>query len=40
LDRADTPWYAKARLFRQQKPGDWAPVFTAMEAELRQRLGL
>jgi Flp pilus assembly protein TadD len=30
LDRADTPWYPTARLFRQRASGDWAPVFAAM----------
>jgi hypothetical protein len=31
LDRTDTPWYPRARLFRQQGPGAWASVFEAME---------
>jgi len=39
LDRTDTPWYPRAHLFRQQSPGDWAPVFEAMEMELRPILG-
>jgi tetratricopeptide (TPR) repeat protein len=39
LDRTDTPWYPRARLFRQQNPGIWAPVFEAMEAQLRGLLG-
>ena len=26
LDRADSPWYASARLFRQRSRGDWAGV--------------
>ena len=26
LDREDSPWYPTARLFRQAKTGDWAPV--------------
>ncbi len=25
-DREDTPWYPRARLFRQTRPGDWAEV--------------
>lgn len=37
LGRADSPWYPTARLFRQQKPGDWGPVFAAMAAELTER---
>jgi tetratricopeptide (TPR) repeat protein len=36
LDRSDSPWYPRARLFRQQKCGDWEPVFAAMETDLRE----
>lgn len=33
LDREDTPWYKKMRLFRQQKPGEWAlPIDRARSA--------
>jgi tetratricopeptide (TPR) repeat protein len=39
LDRTDTPWYPRARLFRQRSPGEWAHVFEAMETELRLILG-
>ena len=34
-ERPDSPWYPSARLFRQSTPRDWAPVFAAVEAELR-----
>ena len=27
LERTDSPWYPTARVFRQQKPGDWTTVF-------------
>jgi tetratricopeptide (TPR) repeat protein len=34
VDRADTPWYATLRLFRQKKKNEWRPVFSEMAAEL------
>lgn len=33
--REDSPWYPTMRLFRQEKPGDWAPVFERMREEVR-----
>jgi tetratricopeptide (TPR) repeat protein len=36
LDRADTPWYLAAKLYRQQARGDWSGVFTRVAAELRK----
>ncbi|WP_322047610.1 tetratricopeptide repeat protein [Paraburkholderia sp. J67] len=30
LDRDDSPWYAKARLFRQTQRGEWGDVVTAL----------
>jgi hypothetical protein len=30
LDRADSPWYPSARLFRQGAERDWAPVVAAI----------
>jgi hypothetical protein len=34
LGRADSPWYASARLFRQPRAGDWASVVEEMASEL------
>lgn len=33
-DRADTPWYPTARLFRQPRPLDWASVLDRLAVEL------
>ena len=35
LDREDSPWYPTARLFRQDRPGDWAPVIDKVDRALR-----
>jgi ADP-heptose:LPS heptosyltransferase len=35
LNRADTPWYATMRLFRQRDQGVWGPVFAEIAKELR-----
>src|SRR5262249_57294460 len=32
--RDDTPWYGSVRLFRQDRPGEWAGVFGRMAVEL------
>jgi hypothetical protein len=34
--RADSPWYATMRLFRQERPGDWAPVIARVAGGLRE----
>jgi tetratricopeptide (TPR) repeat protein len=34
LDRADSPWYPTARLFRQRTIGDWPDVVARVTAEL------
>ena len=34
LDRADSPWYPSARLFRQTRRGDWRSVFSQMAVAL------
>ena len=38
LGRRDSPWYPTARLFRQDRWGDWAEVMTHVEAALREQL--
>jgi tetratricopeptide (TPR) repeat protein/glycosyltransferase involved in cell wall biosynthesis len=37
VEREDSPWYPTMRLFRQPRVGDWESVFTAVEAQLRER---
>jgi len=32
--RANSPWYPSMRLYRQQQPGDWAPVVAVLREEL------
>jgi len=34
LDRPDSPWYPIARLFRQERAGDWGGVFARMREAL------
>ena len=36
LERQDSPWYPGMRLFRQQRRGEWRPVFERVAAELRR----
>ncbi len=33
-DREDSPWYPSVRLFRQERRGEWGPVFDRMAAAL------
>lgn len=37
MEREDSPWYPTARLFRQQRQGDWAPVIERVARELGRR---
>jgi len=32
--RSDSPWYPSMRIFTQQAPGDWGPVFEEVKKEL------
>lgn len=36
-DRSDSPWYPTLRLFRQPRPGAWAPVLTEVASALAER---
>ncbi len=38
LDRNDSPWYASARLFRQDRAGDWGGTVRRVAAALAQNL--
>ena len=38
LEREDSPWYPTARLFRQQKSGDWEEVFDRLKTALQQQI--
>lgn len=35
-DRSDSPWYPTMRLFRQDRPGDWAPVIHRVRSALEE----
>jgi len=39
LSRSTSPWYGSARLFRQQKPGDWAFVIESVIGEIKKLIG-
>ncbi|MEG4519068.1 MULTISPECIES: tetratricopeptide repeat protein [unclassified Microcoleus] len=40
LEREDSPWYPTARLFRQQKPGDWEEVFDRVKIALKHLISI
>ena len=40
VDRADSPWYPTAHLFRQSKPGDWNSVAERVRRALEDRRAL
>lgn len=35
-DRTDSPWYPSARLYRQERPGDWTSVIDRVKADLAE----
>lgn len=39
LERDDSPWYPTARLFRQDKPGDWPDVIKRVAQALGKQMG-
>lgn len=39
LDRDDSPWYPSARLYRQERPGDWDGVIRRVAADLGKLTG-
>lgn len=40
LNRDDSPWYPTAKLFRQERLGEWGPVFELMAGELTSRIAV
>jgi ADP-heptose:LPS heptosyltransferase len=36
LDREDSPWYPRAKLFRQDSAGDWDGVFERVKTALKK----
>ena len=38
-DREDSPWYARARLFRQTRQGDWDGVVSRVRESLLEFIG-
>lgn len=38
LDREDTPWYPKMRLFRQKQPKQWQPVIAQVSEQLKSMI--
>jgi ADP-heptose:LPS heptosyltransferase len=37
LDRSDSPWYPSARLYRQERAGDWNAPLAKVRADLLAR---
>jgi ADP-heptose:LPS heptosyltransferase len=40
LDRDDSPWYPRTRLFRQAESGEWGGVFAQVATALEKEFGL
>jgi len=34
MDREDSPWYPSMRLFRQERPNEWSPLFARMASAI------
>lgn len=39
LDRADSPWYPSATLYRQERSGDWSALIGRMGSDLAKQFG-
>jgi len=39
LERDNSPWYSKVRLFRQKRDCGWEPTITAVAEDLARKLG-
>jgi tetratricopeptide (TPR) repeat protein len=38
MEREDSPWYPSMRLFRQERAGDWGPVFQRIAQAVQERM--
>jgi hypothetical protein len=40
LDRDDSPWYPSAKLYRQEKYGNWSAVVEKLKVDLEKLVNL